>query len=204
MDPSDLALGAGGRTLYVASGPGAVIPVRTATLRRGRPIPFGDDGPQLVMGPGGRALYVLGSNGLVSRIVTRTGRVAWSVATTSEPAAMGLTPDGRRLYVLADAPPPARGYLIQFNAATGAIVRGITVGRDPLAIAFGPAGRTAYVLCSPTWLQGHQLKFGIGSVVPVTVATGKAGQPVLTGRGSLSLAVVPGKSYEPWEAGPEK
>ncbi len=205
MDPSDLALDAGGRTLYVATGPGAVIPVRTATLRR-RPgrSPFGDDGPQLVMSPGGRSLYVLGSNGLVSRIVTRTGRAAWSVRTTSDPAAMGLTPDGRRLYVLVDTPRPARGYLMQLNAASGAIVRGITVGRDPLAIAFGPGGRTAYVLCSPTWTQGDNLKFGIGSVFPVAVATGKVGRPVLTGRGSLSLAVVPGTTYEPWGAGPEK
>jgi hypothetical protein len=60
------------------------------------------------------------------------------------------------------------------------------------------------VLCSPTWLRGHQLKFGIGSVFPVTVATGKVGPPVLTGRASFSLAIVPGKTYEPWEAGPEK
>lgn len=142
--------------------------------------------------------------GLVSRISTASGRVAWSVRTTSEPAAMGLTPDGRRRYVLVDVPGRARGYLMQFNAATGAIVRRITVGRDPLAIAFGPGGRAAYALCSPTWVKGDNLKFGIGSVFPVTVATGKVGKPVLTGRGSLSLAVVPGKTYEPWEAGPLK
>ena len=54
------------------------------------------------------------------RLGKRSGRVAWSVRTTSAPAAMGLTPDGRRLYVLVDAPGRARGYLIQFNAATGA------------------------------------------------------------------------------------
>jgi hypothetical protein len=80
----------------------------------------------------------------------------------------------------------------------------IQVGHDPLAVAFGPRGRTAYVLCSPTWVTGNNLEFGIGSVFPVSVATGRVGKPVLTGRGSLSLAVVPGRSYEPVGAGPEK
>ncbi|MGH3407023.1 MAG: hypothetical protein ACRDRJ_31655 [Streptosporangiaceae bacterium] len=60
------------------------------------------------------------------------------------------------------------------------------------------------MLCSPTWVKGHNLEFGIGSVFAVAVATGRVGRPVLTGRGSLSLAVVPGKTYEPWEAGPLK
>ncbi len=60
------------------------------------------------------------------------------------------------------------------------------------------------MLCSPTWLKGDNLEFGIGSLFPVTVATGHVGQPLLTGRGSLSLAVVPGRTYEPWAAGPEK
>ena len=78
------------------------------------------------------------------------------------------------------------------------------MGHDPLAIAFGPGGRTAYVLCSPTWAQGDNLKFGIGSVFPVAVATGKVGKPVLTGRGSLSLAVVPGTTLRALGAGPPK
>lgn len=205
MDPSDLALGRGGRTLYVASGLGAVIPVRTATLRRGRPVRLPEFEQQLIMGPGGRSVYALGDSGLVTRISTGTDRIVWSVRTGApEPAAMGLTPDGRALYVLGDVPHRGRGYLVPVSTAAGAVGQRIGVGRDPLAIAFGPAGRTAYVLCSPTWLKGSNLEFGIGSVFPVTVATGHVGKPVLTGRGSLSLAVVPGRTYEPWAAGPEK
>ena len=97
-----------------------------------------------------------------------------------------------------------RGYVVPVSTASGVAGQRIGVGHDPLAIAFGPGGRTAYVLCSPTWTQGGNLKFGIGSVFPVAVATGQVGKPVLTGRGSLSLAVVPGRSYEPVGAGPLK
>ena len=202
--PNDLALGRGGRTLYAATS-GAVIPIRTATLRRGRPIRLPEYGQQLIMGPGGRSVYVLGDSGLVTRISARTDRVVWSVRTSAPaPAAMGLTPDGRRLFVLGDAPHRRRGYLVPVSTASGTAGQRIGVGHDPLAIAFGPGGRTAYVLCSPTWLKGDNLEFGIGSVFPVDVASGKAGKPVLTGRGSLSLAVVPGRTYEPWAAGPEK
>ncbi len=202
--PNDVALGRGGRTLYAATS-SAVIPIRAAALRRGRPIRLAEYAQQLIISPGGRSAYVLGDTGLVTRISTRTDRITWQARTTApEPAAMGLTPDGRKLYVLGDAPRRRRGYLVPVSAAAGTVGKRIGVGHDPLAIAFGPGGRTAYVLCSPTWTQGDNLKFGIGSVFPVAVATGKVGRPVLTGRASLSLAVVPGTTYEPWEAGPLK
>lgn len=205
--PADMALGRGGRTLWVASAGSrnAVIPVATATLRRGRPVPLPDFPQQLIMGPGGGSVYVLGDSGRVTRISARTGRVVWSVRSTAPaPDAIGVTPDGRELYVLAAATRRRRGHLIPVSTASGTPGRRIRVGRDPLAIAFGPSGRTAYVLCSPTWTKGDTLEFGVGSVFPVTVATGRVGRPVLTGRGSLSLAVVPGRTYEPWAAGPLK
>jgi len=207
MAPDDLALAPGGQTLYVASAGqrNAVIPVRTASLRRGRPIPLPEFPQQMIMGPGGRSVYVLGDSGLVTRISARTDRVMWSADSGAPtPASIGLTLDGQRLYVLGIAPHRRRGYLVPVGTAGGAAGRRIGVGHDPLAIAFGPGGRTAYVLCSPTWVTGKNIKFGIGSVFPVSVATGKVGRPLLTGRGSLSLAIVPGKTYEPWGLGPLK
>ena len=111
--------------------------------------------------------------GLVSRISTPSGRVAWSVTHHSEPAAMGLTPHGpaggRRAGRRAG---PARGYLIQFNAATGAIVRG---SRSAVTRSRSRSGRAAgtYALCSPTWVKGISSVASWLQVVPVTVATGK-------------------------------
>jgi DNA-binding beta-propeller fold protein YncE len=206
-EPNDMTLAPGGRTLYVAIAgpPAAVIPVQTASLRRGRPIRLPEFPLQMIMGSGGRSIYVLGASGLVTRISAHTDRVAWSVHSGAPtPASIGLTPDGRLLYVLEDAPHRRRGYLKPIGATSGVPYPRIMVGHDPLAIAFGPSGRTAYVLCSPTWVKGNNLEFGIGSVFGVSVATGRVGKPVLTGRGSLSLAVVPGRSYEPVGAGPEK
>jgi DNA-binding beta-propeller fold protein YncE len=204
LSPNDMALGRGGRMLYIADASGAVMPVHTATLRRGRAIRLAGFLQQLIVGPGGRAVYVLNDSGRVSRISVRTDQVTWSARTAPLPSAMGLTPDGRKLYVLGIVTRRRRGYVVPVGTASGVVGHRIGVGHDPLAIAFGPGGGTAYVLCSPTWVTGSSLRFGIGSVFPVGVATGRVGKPVLTGRGSLSLAVVPGKTYEPWGAGPEK
>jgi DNA-binding beta-propeller fold protein YncE len=207
ISPADMAMGRGGRTLYVAvwAEPGSLIPVRTATLRRGRAIRLPEFPQQMIMSPDGLSVYVLGETGLVTRVSTSTGRVAWTVRSTApDPGAIGVTPDGRKLYVLADTVRRVPGHLVPIGTATGTVGKRIRVGRDPIAVAFGPGGRTAYVLCSPTWVKGNDLEFGIGSVFPVTVATGQVGKPVLTGRGSLSLAVVPGRSYEPVGAGPLK
>lgn len=208
LNVTDMAMGRGGRTLYVAvwAEPGALIPVRTATLRPGRPIRLPEYPQQMIMSPDRRSVYVLGETGSVTRVSTRTDRVLWKIRSTADdPAAIGVTPDGRRLYVLGDSPlRRRRGYLVPIGATYGLAGRRIQVGHDPLAIAFGPRGRTAYVLCSPTWATGASLKFGIGSVFPVSVASGRVGKPVLAGRGSLYLAIVPGRTYEPAGAGPEK
>ena len=208
LNATDMALGRGGRTLYVAvwAEPGALIPVRTATLRRGRAIRLPEYPQQMIMSPDGRSVYVLGETGSVTRISTRARRVVWTIrSTAADPGAIGVTPDARRLYVLGDSPlRRRRGYLVPIDATSGVVGHQIQVGHDPLAIAFGPRGRTAYVLCSPSWVKGNNLEFGIGSVFPVSVATGWVGKPVLTGRGSLSLAVVPGRVYEPVGAGPLK
>jgi DNA-binding beta-propeller fold protein YncE len=192
----DLALGRAGRILYVADEHRAVLPVRTATLRRGRPIQLGSFLQQLIVGPAGRALYVLSESGQVSRISLPADRVTWSTSTAPMPLAMGLTPDGRSLYVLGirrNRP----GYLVPVSTSTGTVGHRIGVGRDPLAIAFGPGGRTAYVLCSPVTITGDHVRYGIGSVFPVTLATGRVGKPVPTGREPMSLAIVPGTSYQP-------
>jgi len=200
LAPDDLALGQSGQILYVAEY-GAVVPVRTTTLRPARPIRLAGFPLQLIIGPGGRALYVLNDYGRLIRISLPADRVTWTAKTVSVPSVMGLAPDDRSLYVLGTRRNSQRGYLVRVGTSAGAIGPRIKVGRDPLAIAFVPGGRTAYVLCSPTTLIGDRLEFGIGSVFPVTLATGRAGKPVQTGRGSLSMAIVPGTSYQPVGAG---
>ena len=197
LSPGDMALGRGGRIRYVADDKGTVIPVRTATLQRGRPIRLAGFLQQLIIAPGGQALYVLNDSGQVSRISVPADRITWSARTALLPSAMGLTPDGRSLYVLGVRRNRHSCYVVPVSTSAGAAGRRIAVGRAPLAIAFGPGGRTAYVLCSPFRIKGDSLRVGIGSVFPVTMTTGRVGKPVPTGRGSISMASVPGRTYQP-------
>ncbi len=197
LSPNDMALSRGGRTLYVANWQGTVVPVRTANLRRGHPIRVGGSPQQLVFGPGDRALYVMSDFGRISRIALPAGRVTWSAQAVPLPSAMGLAPDGRSLDVLGARRNGGRGYLVPVSASSGGVGRWIGVGRDPIAIGFGPGGRTAYVLRTPSTVHGDRVKYGVGSVLPVIMATGRVGRPVPTGRGSASMIIVPGTSFQP-------
>ena len=198
FSPDDLALGQGGQTLYVAE-QGAVVPVRTATLRPGRPIRLAGFPLQLIIGPGSQALYVLNDSGRLSRISVPADRVTWTARTAPLPSAMGLTPDGRSLYVLGVKRTRQRGYVVPVSTSAGAAGRRIAWVATRLAIAFGPGDRTAYVLCSPSTTHRRPLRVGIGSVFPVTLTTGRIGKPVQTGRGSMSMAIVPGGPISQWE-----
>jgi hyaluronoglucosaminidase len=57
------------------------------------------------------------------------------------------------------------------------------VGRSPVAIAVTPDGAVVYVLCSDPG--------GVGTVWPISVATGKAGPPITVGREPIGVAITP-------------
>ena len=46
-----------------------------------------------------------------------------------------------------------------------------------------------YVLSAPWRVVGDSLRFGIGSVIPVTAATSKAGPAIKVGRGPMALLI---------------
>jgi YVTN family beta-propeller protein len=191
--PVDLAVTPDGRTLYVASqaGPSALIPVPADTLRPGKPIGISGNPQLLTMAPDGSAVYVLASNGEVTRVSTRTDRASWSVLLYGELDDLAIGPNGHTLFVLSNMAGYAPGFVRLLNAVTGRLGRRVQVCRAAELVAVTPGGRGAYAVCSPLRGFNGQGGLGVGTVVPVSTATGRAGRAISVGRGPIAIAVAP-------------
>jgi DNA-binding beta-propeller fold protein YncE len=143
-----------GRTIYVATYSGYVVPIETATRTAGHPIrivanPAGRLIGQheiigLLMSPDGQFGYVLVSQEGVAVVNFATNTLIGFVK-THDPARFALTPNGKTLYVI-----NLYGSTVTpIDTATMTALPPIkTAGRDPLsaAIAAAPDGRTVYAL----------------------------------------------------------
>ncbi len=166
-------------TAFVAnSGSGTVTPVDLTTLRKGRPIPVGQDPEAIALTPDGRTAYVVNrGSGTVTPISTGTRRAGRPIRVGSSPRAIVITPDGRTAYV-ANA---ASGTVTPITLATGRAGPPVRVRGYPLALAVTPDGRTVYAV---SWLAG--------TVTPITVGTNRAGPPVRTGSYPVAITMAPG------------
>ncbi len=196
-DPDALAVSRDGKTLYVAdipglfggpTGPGSVVPVRIPAGRAGRPIRAGWS-PGIALTPDGRTALVLNQEGTdghssVIPVNLRAGKAGEPIPLPSSPNAVAVAPGGRMAYV------PGAGKMAMIGGRemwhgvlTPVRLRGmagekpIVVGHDaymgneaPDQVLFSPGGKIAYVVYP-----------GIGAVVPVNTARGRAGKPIPVG-----------------------
>ena len=90
---------------------------------------------------------------------------------------MTLTPNGQMAYALGYGKTSSQGVVVPVNTATGVAGAPIHVGFNSSAIVASPSGAWVYVLDDGT-PPGSSGPKSAGSVVPIDVATGKAGKPI--------------------------
>jgi WD40 repeat protein len=150
-----------GRTLYVVTCSGTVVPVTTATGQQGNPIRTGDvsagsQGLGIAITPDGRTLFVAGKSLIPVSTVTGKPGAPISVA-GSNPV---ISPDGRTLYLATSS--KDRTAVTPVDLATGAAQKPVWLPSNVYDMAASPDGRTLYVA-------------GPRGVVPADTATGTAG-----------------------------
>ena len=184
-DPITIAISPDGRTAYAGTAD-SVVPIDVASNAVGRPIAVPAGAESIAFSPDGCTAYAAGSGGITT-IFLRTRTVGQVIATPglgpglSGPVA--LTPDGRTAY-LAGALASGNG---QDQAEPSGflpvdLARGVAGKYLPAPGMYGsaiaPDGRTAYITV------GH-------SVVPLSLQTGQAGQPIEIPGAGGPIAITP-------------
>jgi hypothetical protein len=205
-----------GKLIYVVDSspvhqgePTAITPFDTSTGRAGPEIklpqatgPFPVSG--LVFAPDSAAAYAITASGIVP-IDTATGKPGKLIGLrTSIPVALAVTPDGSMLAEVG-APVTAQEKVSPYadnvtlallSTATGAVRKVATLGDEPGAVswqvAMAPDGSTAYVLTIAQSPSASPLVSSQSTLVPVDLATGKAGHALDVGQSAQALAVGPG------------
>jgi DNA-binding beta-propeller fold protein YncE len=213
--PQGMVMAPDGRTLYVLTCSGMVVPVSTATGQQGTPIRTGDksaggQGLGIAITPDGRTLFIAGKS--LIPISTATGKPGAPISVAgSSPV---ISPDGRTLYLVTGG--KAASTITPVDIASGArqqpvrlpgTVYDMTVAPDsrtlyvagpwgivPVTTATGTAGafvETRYktvagMVITPDGRTLYAATWRDGTVLPISLRTGKAGPPVrVTRNGKL-------------------
>jgi YVTN family beta-propeller protein len=140
------------------------------------PIKVGHSPCSMAIAPDGRTVYVTNQMaGTVTPISTRTNRAGKPIKVGFMASVIVFTPDGRTAYV------GTANTVVPFNTATRAVGKAI-----PLALpgfmgaitdmAITPDGKTVYVATL------------LGTVVPISTRTGRAGKPIRLSQNGVVLA----------------
>jgi DNA-binding beta-propeller fold protein YncE len=181
---SAVAVAPDGHTLYAAN-PGpvsddsghTVTPVDIATGKAARPITVGKGPQDLTVTPDGRMLYALLADGTITPVSLATGRTMSPIHVTSGAAAMAVSPDSRTLFI-----GTGNNEVVAVDIATGrreSLIPLPTPGSgvvSPAALAVTPDGRTLYVA-----------EYDDDTVIPVNLATGRPGAPIIIEAAVLGL-----------------
>jgi DNA-binding beta-propeller fold protein YncE len=183
--PPAAALGPGPteHTIYaVNEGTGEIMPI-TADGHLGSPIQTGQDLSPVVFSPDGKIFSVIAyaSDQLVT-VNVADGTVGQQIKAGKYPGPIAITPDDQTAWVahmMANKVTP-------IDLTHGTTGTPITV-TQPRAIAITPDGRTMYVLSGTSFTaSGEKAQ---GSVIPITIATGQAGQPIPVGDHPITMAM---------------
>jgi YVTN family beta-propeller protein len=174
---SQLVASKDGRFVYASTEYGVTV-IRTATNKVSKHIRIAGGVGAMVPGPQGKTVYAAAANGIVP--------IFTSSNTPGKPFGggqdvMAITPNGKWMFAFDfDA-----STVSKINLATRKRVAEINVGMNPVDIAFSPDSTMAYVASFAT--SGS---FG-GQVVPITIATARAGKPVAVGNDPTALTITP-------------
>ncbi|HET7813336.1 MAG TPA: GH92 family glycosyl hydrolase [Candidatus Baltobacteraceae bacterium] len=221
QSPDGTAISADGKTVWIANyDDNSVQAIDTATRVAGKPIAVGLNPRYCALTPDGRMLLVTNVNGnTVTPIVLQTRQPGADIPVGAHPSGIAVTPDGTLALVansgsgtvtpidltgalprplapvsaglgasmIAISPDGRTALVSNFSAATVSEIdiatrtsRTIKVGLAPYGIAFSKDGKTAWVVAR-----------GDGALVPIHVATGKAGKQIPVGSTSPYTLQIP-------------
>ena len=183
--PSPAALGPGPteHTLWATNDHAGSIMTITKDGQLGSPIQIGHDMSPVVFSPDGKIFSVIAyaSDQLIT-VNVADGTVGQGIKAGKYAGPIAITPDDQTAYV---------AYLMANKVTPFDLARGTTGTpikvTQPRAIAITPDGRTMYVL-SGTSVADSGAK-AQGSVIPITLATGQAGQPIPVGEHPVTMAM---------------
>jgi YVTN family beta-propeller protein len=153
-----------GRTAYVSTSSGFVVPVYTSSGKVGTPIDVGGEPDFMAVTPSGLELYVvsLAAND-VTMIDTTTNKVVKTVGVGRWPGLIVITPNGKTAYVA-----NFLGRTVSvINLADNRITATIRVGDAPGDMVFSPDGKTLYVVVG-----------GLKEVIPIRVGATTVEAPI--------------------------
>ena len=157
------AAATGAVTAFVADfGGNEITPINVSTMQAGPPIPVGP-GPQTLVVASGQVLVGNFGNRTLTPITVSTLHPGAAVALPVNPTAMAVNTSGSTVYVCGGAslvPVTVFGMVVHDDVALPDVAQGIALSAD---------GATAWVTQQA------------GSLIPVALATGKAGRPIRMG-----------------------
>jgi hypothetical protein len=153
----------GAATAFVADfGSNEVTPIDISTMQPGPPIPVGP-GPQTVAVASGQVLVGNFGNRTLTPITAATLRPGAAVALPVNPTAMAVNASGTTVYVCGGAslvPVTVFGMIVHGDVALPDVAQGIALSADD----------------ATAWVTQQA-----GSVIPVSLATGRPGHPIHLG-----------------------
>jgi DNA-binding beta-propeller fold protein YncE len=159
--------------------------VNLVTRTTGQPINVNSDAVRLAITPNGKTVYIDGSEHTVVPISTATNTAGKPIKAGSEPFFIAITPDGTTAYVASNA-------VYAISTATGTARKVLQLARfTPMRIAITADGKTAWV---SGIVSGKDGRIPHGVVVPISLPTGRAGQPINVGEIFPCLVTTPWRS----------
>jgi DNA-binding beta-propeller fold protein YncE len=104
---------------------------------------------------------------------------------------VGIAPNAKEVYVIAVGSDEqgSPGRLVPVNTTTNVAGKAINVGTDPQSVSFNPNGKFAYVVDG--FDAATTPASAPGTITPVNLAEGAAGQPIKVGTNPGSFAISP-------------
>jgi hypothetical protein len=153
----DIVAARGGRTLYVSTRGGVILPISAATGKVGRAIRasgFPLNGDDLLSTPNRKFAYTVGSlNGVVTPVDLTTGTVLRPISVPTAEAALeynAVSRNSKTVLTVGDGPHSATTVVTVINVASQRAQKPISIkgGPDTICTAVSPDGSMGYVFAS--------------------------------------------------------
>jgi DNA-binding beta-propeller fold protein YncE len=197
FDDDAIAITPDGQTAYVAqNATNTVVPVNLATGANGGLVNVGQEPTAIAITPDGRTAYVvtggeqIGGGGVVP-IYTATNTAGAVINAGIAPTSIAIAPDGQTAYVvnqISDSLTPIDLATDKPESPIFPVTSPYQGDSELAGIAITPNGKTAYVV-NDRWESTTP-----NEVVPIDLATGKAGTPIRLGDPAgapLNIAIAP-------------